>query len=254
MAVKKPLTLEIRDGVPLYVIEDARDCGIDAFFTSRSGGVSIGSYDSLNLGDHVGDDPDHVARNRGIVENLVGAPVRLIRQIHGNAVLQSDEVTSESEGDALVSVSDDAVGIMVADCVPVLLYSAVESQFCVVHAGWKGLVAGVLENAVGRFSEKSDVCAFIGPSISAARYQVGPEVARHFVNVPHALSPDVGDRSLLDLRLVATFLLERAGLTPTHISLSDEVTDGGDTFFSDRACRPCGRFALIARRPRNIRS
>jgi copper oxidase (laccase) domain-containing protein len=90
--------------------------------------------------------------------------------------------------------------------------------------------------------------AFFGPSISAEGYQVGPEVAIHFAHLPGAVTPDVDDRSRLDLRLVATHQLLDSGVPDTSIVGCRQVTDGGEVFFSDRAQRPCGRFALVARR------
>jgi copper oxidase (laccase) domain-containing protein len=77
---------------------------------------------------------------------------------------------------------------------------------------------------------------------------VGPEVAAHFTNVPGALTPDTSDRARLDLRAVAVAQLRALNVTEEHITVASQSTDGGVTFFSDRAARPCGRFALVARR------
>jgi copper oxidase (laccase) domain-containing protein len=88
----------------------------------------------------------------------------------------------------------------------------------------------------------------MGPCISPAAYQVGPEVARHFASVPRAILADQGDRSRLDLRAVATAQLSELGIGDERIEFSRQVTDGGAVFYSDRAARPCGRFALVAAR------
>jgi copper oxidase (laccase) domain-containing protein len=106
----------------------------------------------------------------------------------------------------------------------------------------------VLESALEHFEHHDAVHAFLGPSISAASYQVGPEVAEHFANVPGALTTDTGDRSRLDLRAVALAQLRALNVTEEHITMASQSTDGGATFFSDRTTRPCGRFALVARR------
>jgi hypothetical protein len=106
----------------------------------------------------------------------------------------------------------------------------------------------VIARAVEQFADPRHVHAFLGPSISPARYQVGPEVATHFMDVPRALLPDGGDRSRLDLRRVAVSQLGATGVSDEHISFSAQVTDGGGVFFSDRAQRPCGRFGLVAKR------
>ncbi len=96
--------------------------------------------------------------------------------------------------------------------------------------------------------DASTTHVFLGPCISAEAYQIGPEVAARFADVPGALAPDVGDRSRLDLRAVALFQLREAGVPDENITMSREVTDGGEIFYSDRSQRPCGRFALVARR------
>ncbi len=236
----------------MLVFDDARRLGVDAFVTTRVGGVSDGPYFSLNLGDHVGDDDEHVRENRRRVARAAGVATNhlaILRQVHGREVL---ELSAPSEvcgaGDALVTSSRElAIAVLVADCVPILVVNARRGRIGVVHAGWRGLVAGVVAAALERVASVDDVYAFVGPSISAARYQVGPTVADHFVDVPGALHADHGDRKLLDLSRVVEHQLEAAGVAASRIWSCDERTDD-DAFFSDRAVRPCGRFALVARR------
>lgn len=235
----------------MYPAENLRAVGVDAFVTDRFGGVSVGPYDSLNLGEHVGDREDHVRENRLRVARAAGVAFErfvTVRQVHGDRVLEAALATRSDEADALVS--DDpslAIAMLVADCVPLVLADESSEMFAVVHAGWRGLAAGVIARALDLFSPAS-THAFIGPSISAETYQVGPEVAEHFAHIDGALFADGADRSRLDLRHVATRQLLDAGITDDHISLSREVTDGGAMFFSDRAQRPCGRFSVVARR------
>jgi polyphenol oxidase len=246
--VEVALSPQVRGSLTVYPIETARGFGVDAFFTDRFNGASSAPYDSLNLGDHVGDDVDHVRVNRQLVAEAIGADrLVIVRQVHGNRVLEAMDATPTSEADALLSDGSDlALAILVADCVPILLVESSSSRFCLVHAGWRGLHAGVIATALEHF-QASDVHAFLGPSISPAHYQVGPEVAVHFEDVPRALAPNGTDRSLLDLRLVAAAQLRRRGVSDEHVSMSTQVTDGGDVFFSDRAQRPCGRFGLVAK-------
>jgi YfiH family protein len=157
--------------------------------------------------------------------------------------------TSIEKADGLFSArSDLALAIMVADCVPILLVDPDSADFAIVHAGWRGLKGEVLSNALERFTEPSSVRALLGPSISARRYQVGPEVAEYFRDLPGAVHADQGDRSLLDLRTVAALLLVGLGLRDEHVSVCEESTDETTTFYSARAQQPCGRFALVARR------
>jgi YfiH family protein len=251
--VPRDLTLvaQQRDTLTVYPAATLAELGVDVFVTDRFNGVSVGPYESLNLGDHVGDDEDHVRENRALVARAAGVDLEhfvTVRQVHGATVLEGASVTNASEGDALVTDSTDlALAILVADCVPLALVDPSSGRVALVHAGWRGLEIGVIARTLDGFNARA-THAFVGPSISKERYQVGPEVARYFTNVEGALSADGGDRSRLDLRLVATHQLLDAGVSDDHIERSRVVTDGGEVFFSDRAQRPCGRFALVARR------
>lgn len=246
------LRAEARDALTVYPIERAGELGVEAFLTDRFGGVSVTPYDSLNLAYHVGDEPSSVDENRRRVASAAGVAADqlvTVSQVHGAKVLDAGLVTATSEADALTFESTDlALAILVADCIPMVLVDASSPRFAVVHAGWRGLQHGVIARAVSAFSDPSSLYAFVGPSISMEAYQVGPDVAQYFEDVPDALSPDGGDRSRLDLRRVAEVQLLEAGVSDLHIETSTQVTDGGEVFFSDRAQRPCGRFALVAKR------
>ena len=173
----------------------------------------------------------------------------IINQVHGRDVVNANEATAESSGDVIVDYGDGfAVAVLVADCLPILLVDEDSPTLAVVHAGWRGLRSNVLESALENFEHHDAVHAFLGPCVSKDTYQIGPEVAEHFTNVPGAVTPDTGDRSRLDLRQVAAAQLLALGLTDDHVTVATQSTDGGTTFFSDRAQRPCGRFALVARR------
>lgn len=249
-----PLTLaaEVRGPLSVHCVEEFHDLGVDAFVTDRFGGVSEAPYDSLNLGSHVGDDPGRVEENRRRVAFALGVSLDrlvIVRQVHGSDVLDARAPSDVPEGDGLFSSSPDlALAVLVADCVPVLLVDEASDGFCVVHAGWRGLSARILSNAVARFEDPRSLHVFVGPAISLESYQVGPEVAERFTDVPGAVAPDVGDRSRLDLRRVASSQLCELGVDDANIAVSTQSTDGGGLFFSDRAARPCGRFALVAKR------
>jgi hypothetical protein len=235
----------------VYPAANLVEIGVDVFVTDRFNGVSAGPYESLNLGDHVGDDEERVRENRALVAHAAGVDADhlvTVRQVHGSTVLDGASVTDVSEGDALVTDSTElALAILVADCVPLALVDASSGRVALVHAGWRGLEVGIIARTLEGFNARA-THAFVGPSISKERYQVGPDVARFFTGVEGALTPDGGDRSRLDLRLVATRQLVEAGVADDHIVRSRDVTDGGETFFSDRAQRPCGRFAIVAKR------
>ncbi len=242
-----------RGELSLFELETLRPWGVDAVITGRDGGVSDPPYDTLNLGAHVGDDPAHVAENRRrVAAALALAPAALViaHQVHGVRVHDVDQWRGEPlEGDALVTTrADVALGVLVADCLPLVFTAAHHARFAVAHAGWRGLDQGVIAATLSHFEDPSDVRVVIGPHISASRYQVGPDVAEHFAGVRGALRADVGDRSRLDLAVVAREQLARAGVDLAHVAHCDLATDDGHDFFSDRATRPCGRFGLFARR------
>jgi polyphenol oxidase len=241
---------EQRGALRVLALDSLRDFGVDALITTREGGVSEAPFDSLNLGVHVGDDPRRVATNRArLAEAMRVSPERLVTvsQVHGADVLEV-EGPLQGEADALVTSSrDTAIAVLVADCLPIVLADASRRRVGVVHAGWRGLAAGVLANALARFDDVRSVHAIIGPGVSPRVYQVGPEVAENFLDVPGAVLADVADRSRLDLRAIALHQLAAAGVASEHVEVVPVVTDGGGVFFSDRASRPTGRFALVAR-------
>lgn len=252
MPVELALTPEHRGPLSVYPINGAREFNIDAIVTDRFGGVSPAPYDSLNLATHVGDRVEHVEENRRRVATAVGVDIAhlvTLSQVHGTEVLEVETSAVHLTGDGLVTSRPGlALAILVADCVPILLVDETSSRFGVIHAGWRGLAAGVIASAIAHFENPNTVHAFIGPCISMEGYQVGPEVAVHFAAYRESVIPDIEDRSRLDLRRVTSCQLVERGVLDHHITHSLQSTDGGELFYSDRAQRPCGRFALVATR------
>lgn len=252
MPVDVALTAQRRGSLTVHAFDVVAPLGVDCFVTDRNGGVSAAPYDTLNLGIHVGDDPSSVLENRRRVAGAAGVDTDhlvIARQEHGSHVALVDGPGVALTADALVT--DDptlALAVLIADCVPAMLFDPSSSRVGVVHAGWRGLSVGVLGRAIAHFARPEHLHVVLGPAISSARYQVGPEVAAQFRDVPDALVPDEADRSRLDLRRIAIYQLVTRGVRDECIYLTREVTDGGGRFFSDRAARPCGRFALVARR------
>jgi YfiH family protein len=249
--VASDLIVSSRGELTVHVVAGFVDLGVDVFVTDRFGGVSARPFDALNLGDHVGDDIDAVQENRRRVAQAVGVALGqlvIARQVHGATVLDVTTSRSDLVGDALCTKESGlALAILVADCVPLALVDPEQHLLTLVHAGWRGLASGVIANALAAYDQPKNVTAFIGPSISKESYQVGPDVAQHFLAYEKALQSDVKDRSRLDLRNVAIQQLELAGVHSDNIICSREVTDGGELFYSDRAARPCGRFGLVAK-------
>ena len=247
--------------------------GVDAAVTARSGGVSSGPYESLNLSLSVGDDPDCVLENRRLLATAFGAALNdfvFARQVHGAGVRV---VTESHRGngadplddaidntDALVTTTPGMVlAILTADCVPIVLHDPVAGMLACVHAGWRGTAAGVTAAAVAALQDlgtrPSDVIAGIGPAIGADRYQVGPDVheavSRSFgPAAPGFIRPDpsVPGRWLLDLPSANRHALREAGVPGPQIHPTDLVTGpASGHFFRARTARPCGRLALVAR-------
>jgi YfiH family protein len=244
--------------------------GVDAAVTRRAGGVSAGPYESLNLSLAVGDDPGCVLENRRRLAAWFGADLEdfvFARQVHGAGVRVVGEADRGSgtrtqedaipETDALVTTTPGVVlAILTADCVPIVLHDPVAGVLACVHSGWRGTVARVGAAAVavmGKLGARpEDILAGLGPAIDPARYQVGPEVreavTEAFGSVADSFSrpdPTTGGRWLLDLWAANRQVLREAGLCDHNIHVTD-IPTGGD-FFSDRAERPCGRLALVAR-------
>lgn len=228
--------------------------GVDAVVTDRWGGVSTGPYESLNLGLHVGDDPELVEENRALAVGLVGGvPEELVTctQVHGRDVVVVSSAGHAGDADALVTTTPGLVlMVLMADCVPVLLVDAAAGVLACVHAGWRGTVADVVGATVDAMRDlgATDVAAHLGPAVPVERYQVGPEVAdaAALAGVEAAMA---GDH--LDLWHANELLLRRAGVE--RIDTTGCVATGDD-YFSDRVQRPCGRFGLLARlRPSHAR-
>ena len=199
---------------------------VKALQTTRLGGVSSAPYDSLNLGMHVGDDPVRVNRNRQSLAPLMpGEPVWL-EQVHGVAVANADMAGCRIQADACIARQRGSVCVvMTADCLPVLLCDMRGSVVGAVHAGWKGLAAGVIEAAVQAMDvAPQNLMAWLGPAISQDAFEVGEEVRAAFVSAhPQAASAFVSGQSgkwMADLYALARIRLNALGIT--------QIYGGGD--------------------------
>ena len=207
-------------------------------FTDRSGGVSGGPYASLNLSSAVGDDPDDVDRNRELIATVLGRPstsVTFLRQVHGAQVLEVDGGGGPlAEGDGLVTSSRAVVlGILTADCAPVVI--AGNDTVGIAHAGWRGLVAGVVEAVVDAVGGATR--AWIGPCIHSCCYRVGPDVVEAFT----AAGLPVAAPDRVDIAEGARAVLERAGVTEIEVDAGCTAHDA--RYFSYRRDGTTGRQA-----------
>jgi YfiH family protein len=271
-----PVVLRPAGGLRLLTWPALDASGVTAAVTARDGGVSGGPYATLNLSLSVGDEPSLVLENRRRLAAALGvSPDDFVfaRQVHGagvRVVTAADRgsgaysLDAVGDADALVTAAPGVtLAILTADCLPVVLHDPVAGVLACVHAGWRGTVAGVTAAAVAAMRDlgasPSDVVAGLGPAIAGDRYQVGPAVHEAVTAAfgPAAagfLSPDRRpgavpkgqDRWLLDLSQANSHALREAGVPGDRIHAST-IPTGTGAFFSDRAARPCGRLALVAR-------
>ena len=271
--------LRQRAGLPVLTWPAFDPLPVEAMVTTRHGGVSAGRYATLNLSFAVGDEAAKVRENRRRAAAALGAdPADFVfaAQVHGNhaeVVSAADRGRGTLAGgdavgpaDALVTATPGTVlAILVADCVPVILYDPAAHVLACVHAGWRGTVARTAQAAVAAMcslgTRPEDVIAGIGPSVAAGSYQVGQEVAAAardaFGQQAQALLRPVlaGGPSgkggpgqwLFDLPAANRHVLRAAGVPDGQIHVAATPTGPGPgLFFSHRAERPCGRFALAA--------
>jgi YfiH family protein len=231
---------------------------VKAFSTTRTGGTSSAPYDSLNLAVHVGDDSDRVSRNRRLVREARGwtAEPLWLDQVHGTKVVLAEDPASR-EGSGAPPRADGAVtglfgrplAVLTADCLPVVACDRAGTVVGVFHAGWKGLLAGVLEEGLRVLNRPAaEVLVWIGPAIGPENYQVGPEVRDAYLASDGAhvadFAADGQGRWKFDLAGAAVRRFRNFGVASVARSSWDTFRDT-DLFFSHRRQAPCGRIATF---------
>jgi len=212
-----------RDG---HVAADLQDGHV--LFTTRHGGVSTGPYASLNLGTNTDDDADRTAENRRrLAEEMVRVGLAFGRQVHEAYVHTATQPGRSGDADGQATTAHDvACTVLTADCLPVALVAP--GAVAMVHAGWRGLAAGVLEEGV-RAVRSERATALIGPGAHRCCYEVGDEVRAAFADE----DADVHDGTHLDLPLIAQRRLRRAGVDMVHTTGLCTMC-GPELFFSHR--------------------
>lgn len=233
---------------------------VHGLHTTRAGGVSVPPYDSLNLGDHVGDAAQAVGANRQRLAQALGCEPVFLQQIHGTQVLHLPSPTTPPApvADACLSLAPQTVcTIMVADCLPVLFTDSAGRCVAAAHAGWRGLAQGVLESTVAAMQQSlagvdaaPTLLAWLGPCIGPEAFEVGAEVKAAFeASSPEAVrhfKPLGPGKWLANLSGLARMRLQAAGVASLH------GNDGGPAwctvanasrFFSHRRDRVSGRMA-----------
>ncbi|WP_249978452.1 peptidoglycan editing factor PgeF [Vreelandella olivaria] len=227
---------------PTLVVPDwPAPANVRAFVTTRETGPSQNDFAAFNPATHVGDNANHVALCRRLLHKEIGdeRPLLWLNQTHGARVQQGYQGDSP-EADAAVATNNEyACVVLTADCLPVLFCNRQGTHVAVAHAGWRGLAGGVLEATVAAMnSDPNDILVWLGPAISNAQFEVGPEVYGAFTAV-HPETAEAFDHSpyrlghyMADLYRLARFRLEALGIH--HISGGHFCTACESRFYSYR--------------------
>lgn len=226
--------------------------GLVHAFTTREGGVSTGTFESLNLSRRNGEADGAVEENRARVKAALGLKSLVFaKQVHGNTVLRVDAAPANGaagEGDAMMTdVPGMGLAVQTADCVPLLIFDAENRAIAAVHSGWRGTVQEIarhtLESMNAAYGTRPDkIQAAIGPSISPAHYRVGPEVIEQFGYLFGDTQGIIGPRDAegggkLDNAGAVRRQLIEAGVLPDAIWMSDACTFADDNLFSCRRAK-----------------
>lgn len=221
--------------------------------TTRIGGASGGDYAGFNLATHVGDDASQVAANRAALRQALQLPAepRWLEQVHGRHALQLPAASCNAADASWTAAAGEVCVVMTADCLPVLFCDEAGSCVAAAHAGWRGLVDGVLEATVAAMPvPASRLIAWLGPAIGPQAFEVGPEVRERFVAVdPMAAqhfvaAADKKGKHYADLYGLARDRLRNSGLRNISGGGFCTYTDA-QRFFSFRRDRNCGRMASL---------
>jgi purine-nucleoside/S-methyl-5'-thioadenosine phosphorylase / adenosine deaminase len=224
---------------------------VKAFMTTRQGGVSQGPFASMNLGDHVGDDPARVRQNRNLLLEILPSEPHWLQQVHGRDVSCADDGLSLPRADASFSCEPGNICVvMMADCLPVLLCDEAGTVVAAAHAGWRGLAGGVLEAAVQSMqTSPARILAWMGAAIGPQAFEVGEEVRDVFVqDIPASSSAFMPGNQpgkwWADIYQLARFRLTRAGVSQVFGGGLCTYTDS-QRFYSFRRDGTTGRMASL---------
>lgn len=223
---------------------------VKALQTTRLGGFSQGDFAELNLAAHVGDDPITVNRNRQLLAPWLPSEPVWLNQVHGVTVVDAGVASCVSDADASYSNKKGAVcAVMTADCLPLLVCDQSGTEVAAIHAGWKGLLDGVIESTIQTMqSAPESLLVWMGPAIGPTAFEVGTEVKSAFIDqqmeAEAAFVPNPNDKWLGDLYLLARLRLQRLGVKYIHGGELCTYSDN-QRFFSYRRDGVTGRMATL---------
>lgn len=223
---------------------------IHAAVTLRNGGVSQGCFHSFNLADHVGDCPDHVNKNRQTLCSELNLPAKplWLEQVHGCRVIKADQKQSDYRADASFTDQKNTVcAVLTADCLPILLASFDGNKIAAIHAGWRGLLAGIISKTVNELGTMQCM-AWLGPAISQNGFEVGEEVRSRFIHkfskFDKAFKVATQGKYMADIYQLARIELNSIGIQKIYGGDFCTMTDES-RFFSYRRDGQTGRMASL---------
>ena len=222
---------------------------VKSLMTTRAGGVSRAPWTSFNLGDHVGDDPAHVAANRARLCQQLPAEPGWLKQVHRARVVELGSDANREADASLTHLSGIVCAVLTADCLPVLFCDRAGSVVAAAHAGWRGLAGGVLETAVAAMQvPPREVLAWMGAAIGPQAFEVGDDVRESFVaqhpDAAAAFVPHGPGKWLADIYRLARIRLNHVGVQALYGGGRCTFNEA-DSFYSYRRDGVTGRMASL---------
>lgn len=226
-----------------------------AFSTTTFGGVSTGSWQGLNLGQHVGDNPHHVADNRNRLQQHVGQAVSVcwLAQVHGDDIADLADYSADTApmtADAAVTdLANKAAIVMTADCLPVLICRDDGSKVAALHCGWQGLYKNLIAKTLAQHFQATEVQVWLGPAIAQQSYEVDEALYQRFItqnsDYQRAFSAHRKGHYLMDLYHIAKQQLTHVGVPENAIFGGGFDTFSDPRFYSHRQHPKSGRQATL---------
>ncbi len=223
--------------VPDFPVPD----GVNAFYTTRQDGFSSAPYDSFNIALHVGDNKQNVLENRSCLPNANS--IAWLQQIHSARCIEVNShyflPLETSKADASFSIQNEIVcAVMTADCLPILICDRQASCVAAVHAGWRGLAAGIIQNTISKMPVAAEnLIVWVGPHISAKHFEVGEDVRQAFPSHLDAFTPsENANKYLCNMFAITTNILNNLQVSRIYGGDMCTYSNSADFFSHRRTC------------------